>query len=110
MRGCPQPGRQWQISSGGGTEPLWSRDGRHLFYGNGRTFYRVTVSTSEEFEAGRPEALFEVNHRPYWPARGYEQSLDGTELLVVQTPPESLPRSIRVVTHWFDELERKVGP
>jgi Tol biopolymer transport system component len=108
VRGFPEPGRPWQISSGGGYEPFWSRDGRYLFYRAGEAFYRVTVTTGEGFQAGRPEKLFDVNHRGYWAGQGYEESMDGTELLVVQTPPESLPRSIRIVTHWLDELERRV--
>jgi Tol biopolymer transport system component len=34
VRPFPGPGGKWQISSGGGAAPVWSRDGRQLFYGN----------------------------------------------------------------------------
>jgi serine/threonine-protein kinase len=108
VRSFLDPGRPWQISSEGGDEPLWSRDGRHLYYHGGEGFHRVRVSTSGSFEAGRPEKLFDPSHRGYWASTGYEQSLDTAELLVVQIPRESLPRSVRVVTGWLEELQRLV--
>ncbi|MFZ9683077.1 MAG: peptide deformylase, partial [Cephaloticoccus sp.] len=40
----PGPGPRQQISTDGGAEPLWSRDGRELFYQNGTALMAVTVT------------------------------------------------------------------
>jgi hypothetical protein len=32
VRPFPGPGGRWQVSNGGGVQPVWSRDGRELFY------------------------------------------------------------------------------
>ena len=42
VRGYPGPGAPLRISPNGGTEPLWARDGRALYYVEGRALMRVT--------------------------------------------------------------------
>src|SRR5258706_2718859 len=32
VRPFPGPGGKWQVSTGGGVMPVWSRNGRELFY------------------------------------------------------------------------------
>jgi eukaryotic-like serine/threonine-protein kinase len=52
---------KWQVSSGGGTAPLWSRDGRELFYlssSQNMMAVRVTPGTSQPL--GQPTVLFHV--------------------------------------------------
>lgn len=46
------------VSSGGGAEPRWSRDGTELFYFSGQTLMAVPVSLRPTFSAGAPVALF----------------------------------------------------
>jgi serine/threonine-protein kinase len=58
---CPFPevsNGRWQISTAGGNSPLWSSDGRELFYRNGDSVMAVTVQTRPTFKAGKPEILF----------------------------------------------------
>src|SRR6185436_19593768 len=54
---------KWQISAGGGANPLWSRDGRELFYLSGADgLWRLRVapiSAGAAFSAGAPRTLFE---------------------------------------------------
>jgi Tol biopolymer transport system component len=52
-------GGKWQISTEGGTEPMWSRDGRELFYRNGEQMIAVAISGGSELSPGRPTVLFE---------------------------------------------------
>jgi serine/threonine-protein kinase len=108
VRPFPGPGRRWQISTDGGDEPFWSRDGRYLYYSFERVIYRVTVETEPEFAMGLPERLFTSDHNTFWGGRSYDLSPDGEQLLLVLTPSKSLPRSIRVMTNWFEELERRM--
>ncbi len=58
----PEHGGKWQVSTGGGEYPVWSRDGRELYFISAdRTLMAVTVNDNgKKFEAGVPKALFEV--------------------------------------------------
>ena len=100
-----------EISSGGGRQPLWSRDGTELFF---RDFtgamLAATISATPEFAAGPAGVLFA--NRGYSGAgtggsgRTYDLSLDGSRFLMIKTQ-ESAP-SLVVVLNWFAELERLV--
>jgi Tol biopolymer transport system component len=45
VRPFPGPGGKWQISTGGGLLPIWSRNGRELFYETLTPDNRIMVST-----------------------------------------------------------------
>ena len=54
------PGK-WQVSTGGGWQPRWRRDGKELFYAAGSTIMAVAVEPdAPSFEAGAPRPLFDV--------------------------------------------------
>jgi eukaryotic-like serine/threonine-protein kinase len=55
----PGPGGKWQISTDGGTEPVWNPNGRELFYRSGDKMMAVDIATQPGFAAGRPRVLFE---------------------------------------------------
>lgn len=44
VRSFTRADRQWPVSTAGGTQPVWSRDGREVFYLNGSEFLAVQVS------------------------------------------------------------------
>ena len=51
----PAAGGKWQISTNGGENPKWRRDGKELFYlGLDRRLMAVEVKTAPTFEAGLP--------------------------------------------------------
>ena len=61
--GCgPGPGGKWQISTEGGTEPLWNRNGRELFYRSGNKMMAVQVTTQPAFAASKPTLLFDKEY------------------------------------------------
>ncbi len=62
----PELGNRQQISTGGGRIPLWSRDGRELFFGSldGRQMLAVPVQSGTTLVAGRPQVLFEFAMLP----------------------------------------------
>ena len=107
----PGPGGKWQISTEGGTEPVWNPNGRELFYRNGDKMMAVDIATQPSFSAGKPRVLFEG---PYAVAPGaapyYDVSPDGQRFLMLK-PSESAqaaPTQINVVLNWFEELKQKV--
>ena len=106
VRPYPGPGNQWQISTGGGEEPAWSRDGKEIFYRNSTKWMTVGVKTTTEFSASPPTLLFQgpfVNV----PGPSYDVGPDG-RFLLLEGPPETPVRRLNVVLNWFDELRRLV--
>ncbi len=105
----PGPGGRWQISYSGGNEPVWSRDGRELFYRDGEKMMAVPVTTQPAFSAGSPRPLFEGDYVAT--RRGeaaYDISPDGRRFLMVRRDPRSAPIQLNVVLNWFEELKKKV--
>ena len=109
----PGPGGKWQISTEGGTEPVWNHNGRELFYRIGDKMMAVDIATQPGFAAGKPRMLFEG---PYLPTaatiQNYDVSPDGQRFLMLK-PSESAgaaPTQINVVLNWFEELKRRVPP
>ena len=49
---------KWQVSTSGGNSPLWSPDGRELFYRSGDAAMAVRVETEPTFKPGKPTVLF----------------------------------------------------
>ena len=98
-------GGTWQISDGGGREPLWSRNGRELFYRtqDGRMM-AVSVRMNPFTVLGKPTTLFTGDYRKGGMA-SYDVTGDGKHFLMVQPLPDSSPRSFRVVLNWRSELE-----
>jgi len=61
----PGPGGKWQISTEGGTEPVWNRNGRELFYRSGGRMMAVDIATQPGFAAGKPGcSLRDSTHQP----------------------------------------------
>ena len=111
VRPYPGPGAKWQISTEGGTEPVWNPNGRELFYRSGNTMMAVDVATKPVFAAGRPRPLFTGDYV----VRGttypnYDVSRDGRRFLMVQRSAQehTTPTQIVAVLNWFDELKRLV--
>jgi eukaryotic-like serine/threonine-protein kinase len=109
----PEPGEKFQISTGGGSVPVWSRDGRELFYrvGNNKMM-AVPVETGVRFAAGKPVQLFEAQYRTGGeagvPTSGsYDVSPDGKRFLMMKPAALQPPTHINVVVNWFDALKHK---
>jgi len=110
VRTYPGPGGQWQISTESGAEPVWSRDGRELFFRSGRSGARlmgVEVTTEPRFEASKPQMLMEA---PFDTAGAlyadYDVAPDGRKFVMIRSEEDESATRVRVVLHWFDELER----
>jgi eukaryotic-like serine/threonine-protein kinase len=58
----PEPGGKWRVSPEAGSYPVWSRDGRELFYlaGDGRLM-AVAIRPGPSFDSGTPTPLFSPN-------------------------------------------------
>jgi len=106
----PGPGGKWQVSTDGGTEPVWNHNGKEMFYRIGNKMMAVDVKLTPSFSAGIPKMLFEG---PYLPTPGtfpnYDVSPDGERFLMLKSgEQESAPTEIHVVMNWFRELQERV--
>jgi len=105
----PGPGGKWLLSTEGGTEPMWNRNGRELFYRNGDRMMSVEVRTQPTFSAGRPRMLFERQYvtSPFpqtFPH--YDVSSDGQRFLMVKQGGQT-PAQINIVLNWPEELKSR---
>jgi serine/threonine-protein kinase len=106
-------GGRWQISSGGGSKPVWARNGLELFYiDRSGSLVSVTVRKSQRFDAGKPVVLFPNNHYVSTGPRAYDVSPDGQRFLFVKditsVDQAATPRNLIVVLNWTEELKRLV--
>jgi tRNA A-37 threonylcarbamoyl transferase component Bud32/WD40 repeat protein len=117
VRPFPQvSGGKWLISEGGGREPLWSRDGRELFYRNGTNeMVAVAVSTgSAAPPTGAQRVLFSA--APYvtdFNHRMYDVTPDGRRFVMLRLDTNdrgAAAAELVVVQNFFSELKRMVPP
>ena len=101
----PGPGGKWQISTEGGTEPVWARNGE-LFYRNGDKMMAVGTNTKGNFSADSPKLLFEGHYATYNTMPAYDVTPDGQRLLLAKTAEQG-PQEISVVLNWTEELKQK---
>ena len=105
----PFPGRsgKWQISPAGGNQPLWSPDGRELFYMSpDNRLMAVDLGTTSGFEAGAPRALFETRLKGLQ-GRRYDISPDGKRFLLNSMIGEVKSNPMTLVQNWAARLEKK---
>jgi serine/threonine-protein kinase len=98
---------RWQVSTEGGTEPLWSRDGRELFYRGKGKIISVAVKTEPMFELGARKELFEDVYVRRSSHTNYDIHPDNKRFVMVK-PPERISTEMIVVLNWFEELKRLV--
>jgi eukaryotic-like serine/threonine-protein kinase len=110
VRPFPGPGGKWQVSTEGGSWPVWARDSRELFYLNGNKITSVSITTRPSFGASTPRFLTDAS--PLLPARfanaAYDVSSDGQRFLLIRAKEQNAPGEVRVVLNWSDELKRLV--
>jgi hypothetical protein len=93
------------VSTGGGILPMWSPDGKELFYLTGGAMMAVAMRPDGAF--GAPRRLFDrstflINDRFH----SYSISPDGKRFLMIQREPGSVPRQLNVMLNWQGELNR----
>jgi eukaryotic-like serine/threonine-protein kinase len=105
---------RWQVSRDGGSKPLWSHDGREIFYlGLNRALMAAEVALLDtELVPGRIAQLFDATAYTLpehgTGARPYDLSPDGSRFLMLRRPDaaDDPLRTARIVTvvNWFEEL------
>jgi serine/threonine-protein kinase len=111
---------RWQVSTAGGTRPLWARDGRELFYvestAGAVSLQRVPITLTPTFSAGTPVKMFDVDAATANTSIGriYDVSSDGRRFLMIKSAAPATPDApasrivVNLVQNWFEELKRRV--
>ena len=113
---------RWQVSTTGGREPHWSRNGRELHYiSRDRHLVAVPVQSGTTFSYGRGTPLFDARPYavPYAEGSSYAVAADGRFLMMIRTAPTKeaseavAPTAVRaaqivVVDRWLDEVKARV--
>jgi Tol biopolymer transport system component len=111
VQSFPAGGAKYQISTGGGNQPRWRRDGKELFYvtPEGRVM-AVDVKTTPQFDHGVPHPLFDP--RMYGAQAQvtfrYDVSADGQKFLVDRQAQMDAPeaQSITVELNWLAGIKK----
>jgi serine/threonine protein kinase len=117
VQAFPGPGPKVQVSSEGGTDPVWRRDGQELFYRNGHSMMVVSVVNGPTFTAGRPQQLWTASYShgmssscgtPGLTSSNYDVTADGQRFLMVRDDDieKESSREMILVQGWAGELSR----
>jgi serine/threonine-protein kinase len=106
---------KWQVSTSGGDIPLWSPNGRELFYRNGDSVLAVAVEDGQTFKCGKPEVLFRGTYvsSSSQNMHIWDISPDGKRFLMIKEPQSAPsagggPHKINIVLNWTEELKQRV--
>ena len=118
VRPYPGPGAPVRVSPSGGTEPVWARNGRELYYLEGdasrreeadRQVIAVAVDSRDSFDFQPPERLFENRYVSTSQPPSYDVAPDGRFLMIRPLDNDSLtPRRVVVVQNWIEEVKERV--
>ena len=106
VQSFPVSGRAQRISTSGGMEPRWCRDGKELFYrsGDGRLM-AVPVTVGPTFQAGTPVALFQAPVSPADTETSYDVSADCQRFLLNAVVNDRQGQSLNVVLNWSAAMQ-----
>jgi len=120
VRAFPQPasesGSRWQISTNGGTAPVWSRSGHDLFYQSGDQIMAASyAATGDTFVPGKPRAWVSTRVAPGRPnSNAWDLAPDGKRVALLAPVDSSdggkQEHVVVLLQNFFDELRRRVPP
>jgi Tol biopolymer transport system component len=105
---------RWQVSTTGGTRPIWARSGQELVYVSPTgALMEVGVARGPSWAATTPTLVVKEGYftNLNWWGRSYDISPDGQRFLMIKEDgagAPAAPASIIVVQHWVEELKRLV--
>jgi serine/threonine-protein kinase len=109
VRPFPETGSaKWQVSTDGGSEPVWSSTGRELFYISGKNeLVSVQVPSGPTFAVGAQRTLFPVTSFDIaGPVPSYWPSPDDKRFLMLREGEAGQPGELIVAENWVPQLAR----
>jgi serine/threonine-protein kinase len=106
----PDFGMKTQISVDGGSEPVWSRDGR-LCYRSGSSVMVADIDLATRTRIGAPQRIAEGPFQPGAVAGlpNYDVAADGRLLMIAQTSAQAQPDRLSVTVNWFEDIASRLA-
>src|SRR5262249_48674113 len=103
VRSFPEPGGKWSVSPTGGSNPIWAKNRRELFYRGPEGLMVVSYTVQgTNFEAAAPRLLIaKKGLSPF-----FDVASDGKRFMVVENDTSNDRVSVTFVLNFFDELRR----
>jgi eukaryotic-like serine/threonine-protein kinase len=106
----PGPGEKIRISTAGGSEPIWSANGRELLFRLPGQVFSAAISSVSPFRADTPRLVFETRPGEYdstSPIRSWNAGADGKRFLMARFESNDKPiTTMHVVLNWTEQLKR----
>ena len=99
---------KWQVSTAGGSEPVWSSTGRELLYINGKSeMVSAEIPPGGTFSVGRQRILFSVSQLyRAGPVPSFALSPDNKRFLMLREGETGQPGELIVAENWLQQLKR----
>ena len=105
IRPFPGPDRRWAVSTQGGTQPVWSRNGKEIFYRVANKMMVVAVAAGVDVTLSQPRQLFEQRYVfQNISLANYDVSPDGQRFVMIKD--EAGSGRLNIVLNWTEELKR----
>jgi serine/threonine-protein kinase len=108
VRPFPGAGGRVLVSFNGGREPLWSRDGRSVFYSSGEAHVSATIALSGTPAVTRRDTVLTGSYASWRFHPLYDLAPDGRHLLVLEASQKDIPATI--ILNWAGALAARLGP
>jgi len=106
VRPFPGPGTKRLVSVNGGINPIWSRDGRELFYRRDDEVLVVEIDTTAGFTAGKPVVMFSGRYR--MTGRDFDVSPDGRRFVMMLANEPRTTATMRVLLNWWQAMDSRL--
>ena len=107
VQSFPPAGGKWQVSTGGGAQPRWRRDGKELYYiAPDKKLMAVSVKPGETFEYGTATPLFQTQVSNFTNANRYDVTADGQRFLINSPVETSKEAPFNVILNWTSTLKK----
>jgi hypothetical protein len=100
----PGPSRREVVSSGGGTEPVWSPNRPELFYRKDNRLFAVTIHTEPRITADPPREILKGSYvaSPMTGLPNYDVFPDGRTFVMVRSALSEM--HLHIIPNWIEQL------
>jgi serine/threonine protein kinase/Tol biopolymer transport system component len=115
IQSFPSAGAKVQVSTGGGEQPVWARNGKAVFFRGAGAIQEATFETSPRLAVGKPHALFpDFFESPQMSAHTSFDVFPDGRFLMIQAADSRLNagpsrNDLIFVFNWFEELRRQAA-
>jgi serine/threonine-protein kinase len=111
MRSVTDPPRTRPVSTGGGTEPVWARDGSELFYREGTKMMAASIAGGAEMRVAKAQSLFDGEfEKGTIDAANYDVTADHRFVMVQAAERTTAQPTLHVPLHWVDTIASPSTP